>query len=52
MHVFPQESRPDLHTNEPTLLKVKRIDLTIFFVYCSLTFSGMKSQFQKQLKCA
>lgn len=31
MHAFPQESRPDLHTNEPTLLKVKRIALTIFF---------------------
>lgn len=31
MHAFPQESRPDSHTNEPTLLKVKRIALTIFF---------------------
>lgn len=31
MHAFPQESRPDFHTNEPTLLKVKRIPLTIFF---------------------
>lgn len=31
MHAFPQESRPDLHTNVPTLLNVKRIALTIIF---------------------